>query len=482
MFGSPFRSHVEQPVDTWSVIPDNASMRESTELGEDSSEIARPTFGRTFLIVWFGQVISLVGSGLTWFGLGIWVFLETGSVTSLSMVLLASNLPRIVLSPIAGVLVDRWDRRWAMILSDAGSGVGTIVIFVLFLNDSASVAALVAVGAFSSVFQAVQWPAYQASISLLVPKESYQRASGMVQMAEAIGQIVAPLLAAVAIVTFGVTGLVLIDVITFSFAILTLLIVRFPKPPKSAVGEGSKGSLWQETLFGFKYIFARHGLLALLVFFAAINLAFGFLGPMIIAFMLSVGTETTLGMSFTIGSTGMLVGSVVASTWVETERKVRGIIVASIVLGAMLITLGWTSSLFIIIGSMWVGMFAVPIAGAMSQAIWMVKVEPDVQGRVFAVRGMLSQLTYPLALLVAGPLADKVFVPLMTDSSSLGDFLQSIMGTGVASGYGLFFVSIGIFVIAASFIGWSYGPLRNLESEVPDAVGFPAADAAADSV
>jgi MFS family permease len=398
------------------------------------------------------------------------------------MVLLASNLPRILLSPVAGALVDRWDRRWAMILSDAGSGVGTIVIFVLFLNDAASITALVVVGAFSSVFQAFQWPAYQASISLLVPKESYQRASGMVQMAEAISQLIAPLLAAVAIVGFGVTGLVLIDVVTFTFAIVTLLVVRFPRPPKSEVGEEAKGSLWQETLFGFKYIFARHGLFALLMFFAAVNFAFGFLGPMLIAFMLSVGSETTLGMSLTIGSTGMLAGSIVAATWAEAEHKVKGILLASMVLGSAMITLGWTTSLVIIIASMWIGMFSVPILGAMSQAIWMVKVEPDVQGRVFAVRGMLAQLTSPLALLVAGPLADRVFVPLMTESSGLGDFLQSLMGSGTASGYGLFFVAIGVFVIASAFVAWSYAPLRNLEIEVPDAVGLPTGESVPDTV
>jgi len=369
-----------------------------------------------------------------------------------------------------------------MILSDAGSGVGTIMIFVLFLNDAATIPALVIIGAFSSVFQAFQWPAYHASISLLVPKENFQRASGMVQMAEAISQLVAPLFAAFAIVSFGVTGLVFIDVLTFSFAILTLLVVRFPRPPESDVGEASKGTLWQETLFGFKYIFARHGLLALLMFFAAINLAFGFLGPMIIAFLLSIGSETTLGMSFTIGSTGMLAGSVLASTWADAEHKVKGILGSTLVLGAMMMTMGWTSVLVVIIGSMWIGMFVVPIASAMSNAIWMLKVEPDVQGRVFAVRGMLAQMTSPMALLVAGPLADRVFVPLMTESSGLGDFLQSIMGSGVDSGYGLFFVALGVFLIAAVFVAWSYGPLRNLETDIPDAVGPPTPDSAADAV
>lgn len=207
----------------------------------DLSNGAKRSGQRTFYIVWFGQVVSLVGSGLTWFGLSIWVFLETGSVTSLSMVLLASNLPRIALSQVAGALVDRWDRRWAMILSDAGSGVGTLVIFVLFLNDAASIPALVAVAAFSSAFQAFQWPAYQAAITLLVPKRNYQRASGLVQMAEAISQLIGPLFAAVVIVNWGVIGLVLIDITTFTFAIGTLLAERFPRPPPNRRWERSEG-------------------------------------------------------------------------------------------------------------------------------------------------------------------------------------------------------------------------------------------------
>ena len=179
---------------------------------------------RTFLIVWFGQVISLVGSSLTWFGLSIWIFLETGSVTALAMVLLASNVPRIFLAPIAGALVDRWDRRWAMILSDLGSGVGTIIIAALFAMDAVTIPALVVVAAFSSAFQAFQWPAYQAAITLLVPKDRYQRASGMVQMAEGIAQVAAPLMAAAVIAFWDVLGLIVTptsvrvvsDVITLS--------------------------------------------------------------------------------------------------------------------------------------------------------------------------------------------------------------------------------------------------------------------------
>jgi DHA3 family macrolide efflux protein-like MFS transporter len=135
-----------------------ADSRQSTDGGQNTAEIAdeEQSLYRTFLIVWFGKLVSLVGSSLTWFGLSVWVFLETGSVTSLSLMLLASNLPRVILSPVAGALVDRWDRRWVMILSDGASGLGTIVIALAFFTDSISLAVLVVVGGVASAFQAFQ--------------------------------------------------------------------------------------------------------------------------------------------------------------------------------------------------------------------------------------------------------------------------------------------------------------------------------------
>ena len=111
------------------------------------------------MIVWSGQLVSLVGTNLTWFGLSIWVYLETGSVTQLSMMLLATSLPRILLSPVAGALVDRWDRRWVMILSDGASGIGTVVIALAFATDTVTIGLLVSVAAVTSAFEAYHWPA-----------------------------------------------------------------------------------------------------------------------------------------------------------------------------------------------------------------------------------------------------------------------------------------------------------------------------------
>jgi len=436
----------------------------------------RPPF-RTFLIVWFGQLVSLVGSSLTWFGLSVWVFLETGSVTALSMMLLAGTLPRILLSPIAGAYVDRWNRRWVMIISDALTGLGTLVIVVAFLTDSISLGVLIVVGAFASALQAFQWPAYQASTTLLVPKERYSQASGMVQMAEAAGQLVAPFLGGVLLAFGGVATLLAVDVVTFFVAVISLLIVRFPEPPASAVGEEAGGSIWKEAAFGFRYVWHRHGLLALLVFFAGLNLTFGMISPIFVAYMLSFTSEAAMGTVLSLGSMGMLVGSIVASAWKVTTGRVRGIMAASLVLGTMLLIIGLSQWVVVIVVSLFGGMLVVPFATALSQSIWMSKVEPDVQGRVFATRSMIAQFTQPIALVLVGPLAEFVFLPLFGEDGGSGGFLKGIFGTGESAGYGAMFFCIGAYTIVMTLLSYSYPPLRNLERDIPDAVGLPSEEA-----
>jgi MFS family permease len=428
---------------------------------------------RTFLIVWFGQVISLVGSGLTWFGISIWVFLESGSVTQLAIILLASQLPRIVLSPIAGTFVDRWDRRWAMILSDAGAGVGTLVMVALYVTGNLTIPALATIGAVSGAFQAFQYPAYQAATTLLVPKERYSRASGMVQMAEAIGNLVAPALGGIMVAVGGLGLLIAIDVTTFVFAVGTLLVVRFPRPPVSEAGAESKGSVWHETKYGFNYIFERKGLFWLLLYFAGINFAFGGIMPLVTAYLLSITDEATMGIVFSLGSTGMLVGAILASTWKGPDNKIAGIVSTGAILGVMMSLVGSVARLPVIVLGFWIAMFVVPLMGAFSQAIWMAKVDPDLQGRVFAVRTAVSQAAIPISLLAVGPLADRVFVPLMTGDSQLGNWLQGIFGGGQTAAFGLFFAVAGVSVVITSGIAWFVGPIRYLELDLPDVAGLP---------
>ena len=423
---------------------------------------------RTFFIVWFGQLVSLVGTSLTAFGLSIWIFKETGSVTQLAAVLFAGLVPRLIVTPFAGALVDRWDRRMAMLLSDLGAGIGTLMLVVFYFTGTLALWNIMIAVAVSGLFQAFQWPAYQAAMQVLVPKDQFSRASGLVQLAEAFGNMGGPILAGVLIVATGIGGIFFVDVITFLFAVGTLLVVRFPRPAESEAGAEGAGTLWHETKYGFVYLWNRHGLFALMIYFALLNLAFGFIGVLFIQLGLSVTGAAQLGTAFAVASVGMLVGSVIASTWSGFKHRVAGILGLAVVLGLAMVLVGGRASVVWITASVFVGMSVIPIATAASQSIWLAKVEPDLQGRVASVRATVAGSMIPISYLLVGPLADNVFEPLMAEGGAMADGIGEIIGTGPGRGYALFFMVLGAFVIGISILAWFYSPLRNLETDIPD--------------
>ncbi len=425
---------------------------------------------QTFSIVWAGQLVSLVGTSLTAFALSIFVFQQTGSVTQLATVLLASHLPQILITPFAGALVDRWDRRKAMILADAGAGIGTLLLVGLYLAGSLAVWNIVIAVAISGLFQAFQWPAYSAAMAVLVPKNQFGRASGLIQLAEALGELGGPIIAGFVLAFSGIGLVFAIDVATFLVAVVTLLLVRFPKPAMTEAGAEGAGSLWHETKYGFQYLFARHGLFALLLVFAVINFAFGFMGPLFIPLGLSLTSEAGLGTAFSVSAIGMLLGSVVASAWGGPKKRVRGLVVGGALLGVAFAAIGLYPSIFWITGVIFLGMMLVPTINATSQAIWLAKVEADLQGRVSAVRRFIAQAAIPVAYVLVGPLSDRVFEPLMADDGALAGSVGAIIGSGTGRGYALFFVVIGVSVAIASLAAWMYPPLRHLERDIPDVV------------
>ncbi len=240
-------------------------------------EAQPPSTGmRAFITIWIGQLISLIGSQLTAFALGVWVYDTTRSVLMLSLTQVAYSLPFVVLSPLSGVLADRWNRRTAMIVSDAGAGLAVAVTGFLYLRGHLLPWMVIPANLLMASFTTLMWPAYTASVTLLVPKEHYGRANGFVQLGEALPQIAGPALAGALYVAVQLGKMALIDAATYLFSVLVLLFfVRIPNPPRSADGQAGKGSMWQEMRFGWDYIIQRKALLALLTFFMAINFLAG---------------------------------------------------------------------------------------------------------------------------------------------------------------------------------------------------------------
>jgi DHA3 family macrolide efflux protein-like MFS transporter len=425
---------------------------------------------RVFALVWLGQLVSLVGSGLTEFALGVWVFQRTGSTLQFALVVLFIALPRILLSPLAGALVDRWDRRSAMILSDAGAGLGTLAIGLLLLSHQLEVWHVYVITAVSSAFNTFQWPAYAATITLIVPKEHYGRASGLVQVAQSVASLTSPVLAGFLVVTVGLGGVALIDFATFVFALLTLLAVRFPRPAPSAESLEAAGSLLREAVQAWAYIAQRPGLLGLLMVYAATS----FLGitteVLLTPYLLSFTTADVLGLVVSATGAGLLIGGLVMSTWGGPQRRIFGILGFEMLVAVCTVSIGARSSALLVGVALLVYFAAIALADGNSQALWQAKVAPGVQGRVFAMRRMISLSAFPLGLLIIAPLAEYVFEPLLAVNGPWAGSIGSIVGVGPGRGIGLLFMLTGLFNALVLVIGYLHPRIRLVEDDLPDAV------------
>jgi MFS family permease len=419
-----------------------------------------------FTLVWCGQVVSLMGSGLTGFALGVWVYQLTGSITQFALIAVCSRLPAIAIFPIAGALIDRWDRRWAMIYGDIGAGLTVLGIALLYFAGRLEVWHICLAMTANSAISAFQWTAYSAATTMLVPKRHFGRAAGMVQTGEALGLIVSPALGGVLLTSIGLDGIFLLDFATFLFAIATLFLVRIPAPPKT--DEEVKQSLIKEAAYGWRYITSRPGLLALLIFFAATNFLSGFVFVLTTPLVLSFSTPSVLGTVLSIGGGGMLIGGLAMSAWGGPSRRINGVLGFQLLSGFCFILAGLRASAALVAVAAFFFYFTLPFVSGSSQAIWQSKVSPEVQGRVFAVRRMIAWSSIPLSYMVAGPLAQYVFEPMLSQGGLLAGSVGRFIGTGPGRGIGFLFVIMGgltLLIVACSYF---YPRLRLLEDELID--------------
>jgi len=424
-----------------------------------------------FSLVWLGQFVSLIGSQMTRFGLTIWAWQVTGRATALALVGLFSLVPMLIFSPIAGAVVDRWSRKKLMILGDLVAGVSTIFLLILFLIGEMELWHIYLVAVVSGTGEAFQRPAYMAAISTMIPKKHYGRAQGMIGMVASATSIIAPMAAGALLGFIGINGIMFIDVGTFLFAISMLLLVRIPQPVETSEWKKARGSMWRESAFGFRFLLDRRPLLIMLMSFATLNLvltfAFSIMAPMILA---RTGTnEVMLATVMTFFGIGGVAGGAVMSIFGTPMKRVRGLylsILGSMLLGPTLLGIGsslplWAAGAFFVV-------FFAQFASGTSGVIWQTKVPHDVQGRVFAYRGMIASIASPIGMILAGTLADYVFEPMMQVGNWGANAFGQLVGTGPGAGMGLMMVLAGGVGVILGLSGFIIPSIRNLETLIPD--------------
>ena len=434
---------------------------------------AKRTSGMTaFTIVWGGQLVSVLASSMTQFALTIWAYQETGSATALGIINTSFIVPFLLLSPIAGVLVDRHNRKLMMMVSDLTAVTATAGILILNALGILEIWHLYIAAVINGLGNTFQWPAYSAAISTMVPKENYSRANGMMSLIESGPAVLAPILAGILLPIIKLTGILVIDVTTFFVAIFALTLVHVPQPEKTVEGQAEGGGIFREALYGFKYIFARRGLLGLLIFFIILNFIIGLSISLFSPFILERTDQSSeiLGIVTSANAIGAVIGGLLISLWGGFKKRMNSIFLGEALTGLFLLVIfGLGRSLPVwIVGVVIGGIFPIFTNGA-SQSIWQAKVAPDVQGRVFSARRMIAWSVGPITPILAGLLADYVTEPAMTGNTWLAQTFGWMVGNTPGSGMALQLVLTGVLYIIVAVLTYIFVPhVRNLEAELPD--------------
>jgi DHA3 family macrolide efflux protein-like MFS transporter len=366
-----------------------------------------------FFTIWTGQAFSLIGSALVQFALVWWMTKTTGSATVLATATLVALLPQILLGPFVGALVDRWNRRLIMIIADTGIAAATGVLIILFAAGNVQVWQVYIIMLIRSLGGAFHGPAMSSSTSLMVPNQHLTRVSGLNQTLQGMLSIFAPPLGALLIVILPMQGVLAIDIGTAALAVLPLLVLSVPNPPRQiaqANGTAKKTSYGHDLREGFTYVLKWRGLLGLILLAMMLNFLLipsSSLTPLVITKVFGKGV-VELGWTETAFGVGVIAAGLGLSAWGGFKRRIVTSLIGVLGIGAGVILIGMAPAnmfFLILIANFIIGVTQVFANGPLN-AIFQTAIEPDMQGRVFSLISAGATAMMPLSLLVAGPISD----------------------------------------------------------------------------
>ncbi|WP_179131276.1 MFS transporter [Candidatus Entotheonella palauensis] len=424
---------------------------------------------KTFWWLCSSQSLSLIGSRLTIFSLGLLIYQQTGSVTQYSLLTLFHVVPFILVSPIAGVVVDRWRRRSVMLVSDTVAGISTFSLILLQGYGGLSLWHLYLMTAILSIISTFQQLAFSTSITSLIPKSYLDRASGFVELTRAFAQHLPQYIAGLFLILIQFEGIIAVDGLTLALALIILNLIRLPEPAQAQ--QTSSSSSWRQNItYGWRYIAERPSLLGLMLTLFVFNVSMSVLGTILMPLLLLLVRPDQLAWILFCNAVGTIMGSLVMSRWGGPQQLVLGAVGYAALRGLCMLGIGLQTQPYVLAVCTFGFMFGLSMGASCTQALLLRKIPAAVQGRVLSIRYVITFSSIPFAIGLSDPLADGFFEPAMAAGGWLASTLGPWMGTGPGRGLGLMSCLGGLLTLGAVGIALRYRPIRNIDRILPDAV------------
>ncbi len=417
---------------------------------------------KRFMILWTGELISTIGSGLTAFGLGVYVYQQTGMASATALVSLLALLPSVLLGPVAGVLADRYDRRLMMITGDSLSALGLIYILICLLQGKAGLLQICIGVTLSSVFASLLEPSYRATITDLLPAEQYSKASGLVQMAGSAKYLISPMAAGVLMKYTDISVLLMIDICTFFITVFATFFVKKSIQKKEA---DTRDRFFDQMKEGFGTIVSNRGIFLLVLISMGICFFLTFIQTLSTPMILAFTDEATLGVLETICACGMLVSSIILGVISIKKGYVKMLSTALCMAGLFMAMFGFRENIYLTCAGGFLFFMALPFANTALDILVRTNIPNELQGRAWGVIGLISQLGYVLANACVGAAADYLFEPALSENGALADSVGRIIGTGTGRGIAFLIISGGLMLFLLSVVIYRTKSIRRLEQE-----------------
>ena len=415
---------------------------------------------RSYLLLWFTQLVSGLGSAMTAYALVIWSYTQTGSALRTAALMVCSYAPYVVCSIFAGALSDRWDKKKTMLVCDALAAGTTLTVLLLLNKGALRIWHLYIINALSGLMNTVQQPASEVATTALLKREHYQKVGGLRYLSNALNSILTPIITTAILGLWGIGTVIAIDLISFALAFIVLLLfIPIPQTEPAKTGEG----ILESAAEGIRWLKANPGIFHLMLFLAGINLVASMCNAALPALILSKASERALGTVNSVIGMAMLAGSLLASLLPPPKSQIRAIRLC------LLLSM-CTENFFLAFGShVWIwsfgavlGWIAIPWMNANLEAVNRLNIPIGIQGRVFAARNSFQFFTIPVGYFLGGLLVDQVFEPVMAMQAA-GSLPVILFGSGKGSGAALLFAVLWLAGIAVCLIFRADKQIRKLE-------------------